>query len=254
MTATPFTTILRAVLIATLVAGGVLGVFHLVASEPVVDRAIAWEESRHTGEDHGDEVFTRREQKFGLIVGSVTYALALGLIFGGVYAAAGERLPGGTARVRALLLAAAAWWVLFLAPFTKYPGNPPGVGDPDTVYERQALYVLFLLLATFGLVIAGLWGRSLLRSGARPALAVAAALCAYAAFFAALWLAMPANPDANEAPASILWQFRAVSVAGSALFWAAFGLVFATSVTKFTTEARRHGGEEARRRTADGRG
>jgi predicted cobalt transporter CbtA len=224
---TPFPAILRAVLVAALVAGGVLGVFHLVVSEPVVDRAIAWEESRHTGEDHGDEVFTRRQQKVGLIAGSVTYALALGLIFGGVYAAAGERLPGGSVYRRALLLAAAAWWVLFLAPFIRYPGNPPGVGSPDSVYERQALYVVFLLLAAAGLVVAGLWGRSLLRNGARVAAAAPVALGAYAAFFVALWLVMPANPDANEAPASILWQFRAASIAGSAVFWAVFGLVFA---------------------------
>jgi predicted cobalt transporter CbtA len=170
-----------------------------------------------------------------------------------VYAAASERLPGGSTRRRALLLAAAAWWVLFLAPFTKYPGNPPGVGSPDSVYERQALYVLFLLLATFGLVVAGRWGRSLLRGGARRAMAVAAALGAYAVFFVALWLVMPANPDPVEAPSSLLREFRAVSVAGSVVFWAVFGLVFAASVTRFTTETRRHKGGLLRG-TADERG
>jgi hypothetical protein len=252
MITTPITAIVRAVLIAALVAGGALGVFHLVVSEPVVDRAIAWEEARYTREDHGDEVFTRTQQKVGLIAGAVTYALALGLIFGGVYAAAADRLPGGSPRGKALVLSAAAWWVLFLAPFTKYPGNPPGVGDPDSVYERQALYVLLLLLATGGLLVAGLWGRSLLRHGARPVIAVTAALGAYVAFFLALWLVMPANPDPNEAPASIVWQFRATSVAGMALFWAVFGHVFAAGVARFATAAQGHGGK-TRSATADDR-
>src|SRR5581483_2937591 len=133
---TPFAMVLRATLLAALVAGGVLGVFHLIVSEPVVDRAIAWEEARHADEDHGDEVFTRRQQKVGLSAASVTYALALGLIFGGVYAAFGHRLPGSSPGRRALALGAAAWWVLFVAPFLKNPGNPPGVGSPDSVYER----------------------------------------------------------------------------------------------------------------------
>lgn len=232
MNVMPIAAVLRAAVLAALVGGGALGVFHLIVGEPVVDRAIAGEEAReqalNINEDHGQEVFSRRTQKFGLIAASVTYALAIGLIFGGVYAAAGERLPGGSARRRALVLAAVAWWVIFLAPFLKYPGNPPGVGDPDTVYERQALYVLFLLLATLGLAVAGLWGRSLMRHGARTAMAVAAALGAYAVFFTALWLVMPANPDVNDAPISLLVQFRAASVAGAALFWLVFGLVFAT--------------------------
>jgi predicted cobalt transporter CbtA len=219
--------VLRAAVLAALVAGGVLGLFHLAVSEPVVDRAIAREAAMATGADHGQEVFSRRTQKAGLIAAALTYALALGLIFGGVYAAAGERLPGGRPRRRALLLAAAGLWVLYLAPFLKYPPNPPGVGDSDTVYERQALYMLLLLLSALGLIVAGLFGRSLRNGGMRPAVATVAALGAYAVYFAALWLVMPDNPDANEAPVRLLTEFRVASLAGMTLFWVVFGLTFA---------------------------
>jgi predicted cobalt transporter CbtA len=223
----PFAALLRAVIVAALVAGAGLGAFHLVVSEPIVERAIAREEAAHQGEDHGQEVYSRRTQKLGLVAGALTYALSLGLIFGGVYAMCGERLPGGTPRRRALVLAAAGLWVLYVAPFIKYPGNPPGVGDPDTVYARQGLYLAFLVLATFGLVVAGLFARSLRRGGARPATAAGAALAAYAVYFAALCILMPGNPDSIDAPSSLLFQFRAASLAGAALFWTAFGLVFA---------------------------
>lgn len=230
---------LRAAVLAALVAGGVLGLFHLTVSEPVIDRAIAREERMRAGEDHGQEVFSRRTQKAGLIAGSVTFALALGLIFGGVYAAAGEWLPGGTPGRRVLLLVGVGLWVFYLAPFFKYPPNPPGVGDPDTVYERQALYLLLLLLVALGLIVAGLLRRALLRSGARSALATAVALGTYAGYVAALWLVMPTSPDPNDAPASLLRQFRGASAVGMILFWAAFGLVFAAVLQRADQRAAR---------------
>lgn len=233
--------VLRAVFVAAIVAGAALAAFQYVVGEPIVDRAIAREEANHQGKDHGQEVFSRGAQKLGLTPAALTYGLALGLVFGGVYALAGERLPGGGACRRALVLAVAGLWVLFVAPFIKYPGNPPGVGSPDTVYERQTLYVVFLTLSALGLIVAGLFGRSLHRGGAGPMRAVAAALGAYAAFFAALYLLMPDNPDPNDAPASLIWQFRAVSVAGSIVFWMMFGLLFGRLVDRGRQEDRRGG-------------
>lgn len=225
--------ILPAVLVAALVAGAMLAAFHLVVSEPIIDRAIAREEAAHQGEDHGQETFSRRTQKFGLVAGALTYALALGLVFGGVYALAGGWLPGATPRRRALLLAALGLWALYVAPFIKYPGNPPGVGDPDTVYERQALYIMFLLLTILGLAVAGLLGRSLWRGGARPARAAGAAAGVYMLYFLVLLVAMPGNPDQNDIPASLLWQSRVASLAGAALFWVAFGLLFAAMLGRY---------------------
>lgn len=222
----------RAVLVAALLAGGAFGLFHLAVGEPIVDRAIAREESKHTGEDHGQEVYSRRTQKAGLIAGSLTYALALGLVFGGVYALLGERLPGRTPGRRALLLAIVGLWALYVAPFIKYPGNPPGVGDPATVTQRQALYLAFLVLTLLGLVAAARLHRSLRDGGARTGVALGASLGTYALYFVVLLVLMPGNPDRSDAPASLVWQFRAVSLIGAALFWLCFGWLFAATLRR----------------------
>lgn len=229
--------VLRATLIAALLAGLAMAGLHLVAGEPLVDRAIAREQAARPAEDHGQEVFSRRTQKLGLVVGSVVYGLAVGLIFGGVYLAAGRHLPGRTPRRRALALAGAVLWTVYLAPFVKYPANPPGVGDAATIYDRQTLYLLFAALAAGGLVVAVLLARSLRASGmtARPAALAAAAV--YALYVAGLWLVMPNNPDHAATPSSLLLEFRAVSLAGAVLFWAVFALVFTAALERASPSA-----------------
>lgn len=240
MGATQSTLVLRATLIAALLAGLIMAGLHLVAGEPLVDRAIALETAARPAEDHGQEVFSRRTQKLGLVAGAVVYGLAMGLIFGGVYLAAGRRLPGGTPRRRALLLAGAALWTLYLAPFVKYPANPPGVGDPTTVYDRQTLYVLFAALAAGGLAVAALLARSLRAGGVGARAAVPAAGGVYALYIAGLWLVMPDNPDRGSVPASLLFQFRTVSLAGAVLFWAVFALIFAAVLERASRSSAGH--------------
>ncbi len=229
--------VLHATLIAAVVAGSAMAGLHLVAGEPLVDRAIAMETAARPAEDHGQEVFSRRTQKVGLAVGSVVYGLAMGLIFGGVYLIAGRHLPGRTPRRRALALAGAALWTLYLAPFLKYPANPPGVGDPATIYDRQALYLLFAALAAGGLVVAVLLACSLRAGGMRARAAALAAAGVYALYIAGLWLVMPDNPDQAAAPTSLLLEFRAVSLAGAVLFWAVFALVFAAALERVAPSA-----------------
>jgi predicted cobalt transporter CbtA len=219
--------VLHASLIAAVVAGLVMSALHLLAGEPLVDRAIALEAAARPAEDHGQELFSRHTQKVGLVAGGVVYGLAVGLIFGGVYLLAGRRLPGRTPRRRALVLAGTALWTLYLAPFLKYPANPPGVGEAATIYDRQTLYLLFTALAAGGLAVAALLARSLRAGGVGARAAVPTAVGVYALYVAGLWLAMPDNPDRGNVPTSLLLEFRTVSLAGAVLFWAVFALVFA---------------------------
>src|SRR5262249_50380282 len=137
--------LIRAVLIAGVVAALAAGVFHLAVSERYVDRAIALEDEAEqqellatggTIEGH-QPVFSRRTPKAGLFAGLLLYGLAAGAIFGGVYALAGGRLPGRTTRARVAALASGTLLAVVLVPFLKYPANPPGVGDPDTLARRQ---------------------------------------------------------------------------------------------------------------------
>jgi predicted cobalt transporter CbtA len=217
---------LRAAVIAAVVAGGALGLFHLVVSDRFVDRAIALEEAKHAGDSQAPEVFSRRAQRAGLVAGAIVYALGYALVFAGVYALAGERLPGKSAGLKALALAVVGFWVAYLAPFLKYPANPPGAGDPTTVYYRQLLYLAFVVLTLLGVAAARQLGRSIKASRPDGSLATIAAVGSYVLYFGILFLVMPANPDKNDLPAQLLRQFRLASLAGGLLFWVLFGAVF----------------------------
>jgi predicted cobalt transporter CbtA len=223
----PIADVLRAALIAAIVAGGIAAVFHLGLSDRTVDRAIAIEQAKHPDEDHGQAVFSRGTQKAGLVAGTLTYALGMGLIVGGVFALLSGRLPGRSLRTRSLILLGAGVWVLYLAPFIKYPAFPPGAGDPATIYYRQALYLACVLLTGLGLIPAKQLLDSLLQSGRRPAFAVAAAVGVYAAYCVLLFFVLPRNPDRNDVPSGLLLEFRAFSLAGGFIFWLLFGGIFA---------------------------
>ena len=53
-----------------------------------------------------------------------------------------------------------------------------------------------------------------------------ATLAVWVALAAAGLVALPANPDRVNAPATLIWQFRLATVAGAATYWSVTGLVF----------------------------
>jgi predicted cobalt transporter CbtA len=217
-------TVLKAMVVAGLVAGATLAAFHSFLTEPVIDQAIAFEEAQAEHEEKAAPPVARDTQKAGLVVGSVLYGVFVGLIFGGVYYLAQPALPGGRALTRAVLLALAAYWLVALLPFLKYPANPPGVGQPETIEYRQALYVGFLLLSIVGGLAAARLGRR-----ARPRWLVAVG---YAVFAFALYVLMPANPDPVSMATEVVSSFRLLSVVGLSLFWLVLGLGFGLLVER----------------------
>jgi hypothetical protein len=40
------------------------------------------------------------------------------------------------------------------------------------------------------------------------------------------WVLFPANPDALEVPANLIWHFRVQSLGGNAILWVVAGTVF----------------------------
>ena len=220
-------TILKAALLAGLAAGLTVALFHAVATEPVIDRAIALEEERHAADEHAEPIVSRQAQKGGLFLGFVVYGLTWASLFGLAYHLVQRSLPATGTRRQRLLLAAAAYWAVGLLPFLKYPANPPGVGDPETIGYRQALYVGFLVLSVASTTLAFVVSQRLIRtssSGFTRGLLTAALL---GAFSLIVYLAMPGNPDPVELPAEIVTTFRALSLVGLTLFWAVLGLLFA---------------------------
>ena len=123
-------TVLRAIVLSGLLAGGALALFHSILTEPVVDQAIAFE-AVSTGMDIDPlPLVSRQQQKVGLIVGSVFYGIFLATIFGGVFYLSQESLPPRRAFAKAALLALAAYWLIGLFPFLKYPATRPASVRP----------------------------------------------------------------------------------------------------------------------------
>lgn len=212
--------VMRAALLAGLAAGLGAAVFHFFLTEPVIDRAITLETLRHQADGTYEEpMVSRGMQQVGLFVGFLVFGLTWSLLGGAAYQVAQRWMPRWSPLKRSLLLAALGYWAVALLPGLKYPANPPGVGDPDTIGYRQALYLGFLGLSVAAtLVGAAVAYHFRARRGWRFGLASGAVLAVV------IYVAMPPNPDAVSMPADIVTWFRILSVAGLAVFWAVFGL------------------------------
>ncbi len=214
--------VLRAAVLAGLIAGVTASAFHLVLAEPVIERAI--EQERRTKVELGAKpeapVVSRAVQRKGLVVGLLIYGAVWGALFGVVYLVIESRRQLRDARISGWLLAVVIGWAVAWFPFLKYPANPPGVGESATVAYRQLLYVGFIALSVAGAALAFFFHGRRFPGRAR------ALLILYAVYAVTLYLAMPANPDPVRMPAGLVWTFRAISLAGLVVFWLALGTSF----------------------------
>jgi hypothetical protein len=206
-------------------AGLLAGGFSYLLAEPIMDRAVRLEAARHGGHDHEhtEEVFTRTEQHLGLIGASVAAGIALGVLFAVVYAALHRRDLDDRPWERSLWLAGAALTGVWLLPFLRYPANPPGVGDPDTVGLRTVAWLGAIAIGLASVFVARRVYTHLDR--ASPPVRQAAGAAVVIAGLAALFL-LPDNPDPIDVPAPLLWDFRLLSAGTSALLWAGLGVAF----------------------------
>lgn len=223
-------TVLKAALVAGLVAGLTAAVFHLLVTEPVIDRAIAIEEQRaEAGTDHDEPVVSRAGQKIGLVIGMLLYGLTWALLLAVVFQVAHPWLPASSTSGRGFVMALLGYWAIGLLPFLKYPASPPGVGDPETIAYRQGLYLGFLALSVAAAAVAVAAGRGLGRRTGLPSGDYRAWLPMLAILLvssALLYASMPVSPDVVRMPLEIVTTFRALSLAGLTLFWAVLGLLF----------------------------
>jgi len=223
-------------LYAGLAAGAAAALVMLLVEKPI-KAALAVEEARavpveESGEHH-EELFSRATQIVGGMLGVLVVAVSIAVILAIVYARVQHRLPAATDFGRATLLAATGYVAIALLPALKYPANPPGVGDPDTVVSRTLLYVSFL---GAGLVVAYLAYRardSLAAkgwSGAHRSAAVAVGVVAAVALMFVVW---PANSDPvpDDIGAELLWEFRLASLLLLTTLWGVLGLTFGVLLT-----------------------
>ncbi len=178
-------------------------------------------------EAHGDagpleqELFSRGAQQVGGMVGAVVYGVCLGIIAALVTAAVRRRSVIRDEWRQAMAVGLSGFVTLALVPALKYPANPPGISDPETIGPRT---VLFLAVVTWSLVASWcswrLWVR--LRAGAEHRRWAAAGVL-YTVLVGAAFVLLPGSADVVDAPATLVWEFRVASLAGAAVFWAVLG-------------------------------
>src|SRR3954468_18353368 len=211
-------------------AAGLLAfAFAFVFGEPQVQKAIDFESylARLHHEPEGPELVSRGLQRTaGLLTGTLAMGVALGGLFSLVFAWAYGRIGAFSPRATAALLALGAYVTVILVPFTKYPANPPTIGNPDTIGRRTVLYLLMVAISLLAAVAAGRIRRQLVpRTGGWNA-----ALLAIGAYVVVIALAQVLLPPVHETPAGfpadVLYRFRLASLGTNLTLWAALGLGF----------------------------
>jgi hypothetical protein len=192
-----------------------------VFGEPQVQKAVDFEGPG------GAELVSRGVQRtLGLLTGTVVLGVALGGLFALAFAWVYGRVGALGARATSGLLALAAFLTITLVPFTKYPANPPTVGNPDTIDKRTVLYLAMIAISVLAAIAAMQIRRDLLpRLGGWNATLVAVA--AYLVVVALAQLILPVVHETPQGfPADVLYRFRLASLGINATLWATIGLGF----------------------------
>lgn len=216
-------------MVAGLLAGLLAFAFARLVGEPQVEAAERFEAAQAAlqGEPEGEEVVSRAVQESaGLGAGAVVAGAAFGGLFGLAFAFAYRRVILAPGRLAAALLAAGAFVSVFLVPFVKYPGNPPGVGDPDTIGRRTTLYLVMLVVSVAALALA-VRIRHLLVSRRGPGDATLTGLAVFVGVVALAYAVLPGIDEVpGSFPADLLWRFRLATIGVQAVLWTGIGVAF----------------------------
>jgi hypothetical protein len=216
-------------------AGLLAFAFARIFGEPQVQHAIDFESyvARLHHEPGGAELVSRGIQRsLGLLTGTLVMGVALGGIFSLTYAWAYGRIGNMSPRLTSLVLAATAYFTIVLVPFTKYPANPPTIGNPETISKRTVLYLLMIAIS----ILATIAARRIGRAGITRLGAWNATLVAVAAFLLVIGAAELILPRLHETPqgfpADVLYRFRLASLGINLTLWTTIGLGFGAAAER----------------------
>ena len=229
--------VIAAAVLAGILAGILASVLLTFTAEPVIDRAIALEESHHVHEAGAatePELVSRTTQKgagrfaaYGLGGG------AYGVLFGVTFLVLRRRSAESDRAFRPALLAggilAGAFTVM---PFLKYPPNPPGVGVPATLSERQWKYLALIFLSLVILSAAVRLSGRLRERGWTDEERLVATGIAVVVPLGLLCALLPPFHDPVEVPANLLWRFRMASLGGNLLLWSVLTVAFGVAAVR----------------------
>ncbi len=214
------------VLISGFSAGLVYGLVNLVTTEPFLDSAIELEnralfesgEEKDTPQFRAEYDSYRYWQKSGMILAGGIFGMAIGSLFGIVFAYSKKILPGKHTIQKTLLLSCLMWFTIFIIPFLKYPANPPTVGDAETVMLRSVLYLSFIAISGFGAI-------GFYQIYRRLKTKKSFAFVGYAAFISIAFVLMPSNPDEVNAPMDLVNGFRMMSAISMSVYWVVLAVI-----------------------------
>lgn len=214
-------------IISGAISGTILGIMNLAIVEPVLDKAIGNEIQNEVSEgntiDEQEIQSYRIWQKTGQIAAGIVLGISLGALLGISFIFGKKILPGSNNQKKVMALVGIIWLVIFLIPMLKYPANPPTVGDPDTIYERQNLYVTFTMISGFiALGLAFLYERI----DGRPLRKFVIISIIYSGMIGGVFITMPNNPDQIFAPIELVEEFRLASGFTMSIFWLVLGITF----------------------------
>jgi len=217
------------------IAGIILALLNLGIVEPTIDKAIALEVQKQvsSGENvnMSELIDYRYWQKAGAFAGGAIYGAGLASLFGVIFVFARNKLPGKNNKQKAIFLAGIMWFVLFLMVALKYPANPPAVGDPESIYYREILYVAYIMISGFAaLGMAVIWIRINMNSK-RIIIPLI-----YAAIMVTAFVLMPSNPDKIEISMDLIQTFRILSAITIGVFWGILGITFGSLWDKFLSK------------------
>jgi predicted cobalt transporter CbtA len=217
------------------IAGIILALLNLGIVEPTIDKAIALEVQKQisSGENvnMSELIDYRYWQKAGAFAGGAIYGAGLASLFGVIFVFARNKLPGKKNKQKAIFLAGIMWFVLFLMVALKYPANPPAVGDPETIYYREILYVAYIMISGFAaLGMAVIWIRINMNSK-RIIIPLI-----YAAIMVTAFVVMPSNPDKIEISMDLIQTFRILTAITIGVFWGILGITFGSLWDKFLSK------------------
>ena len=219
-------------------AGFVHGTVNFAIVEPYLDQAIGIEnqslfasgEAEDTLEFWAEYESYRTWQKSGQVLAGVILGVAMGSLFGIVYALSRNSLPGKTDVTKAMILSLIMWITIYLIPFLKYPANPPTVGDGDTVILRAVLYVSFIAISGISALL--FYKISKKFQNNKKYLGI----LGYGIFISVVFFAMPENPDNITAPMNLVTEFRFMSILGVTSFWGSIGIILGLFWKKFDND------------------
>ena len=217
------------------IAGIILAFLNLGIVEPTIDKAIALEVQKQvsSGENvnMSELIDYRYWQKAGAFAGGAIYGAGLASLFGVIFVFARNKLPGKNNKQKAIFLAGIMWFVLFLMVALKYPANPPAVGDPETIYYRETLYIGYIMisgLAALGMAVIWIKTRINSKKIIIPLM--------YAAIMVTAYVVMPPNPDKIEISMDLIQTFRVLTAITIGVFWGILGIIFGSLWDKFLSK------------------